>query len=160
MGLGNYGKLVVANTEFEKGVAFIAATYLLKRQALIEPQQYVALHLFAQGIELLMKGGLFGKNFGIYRKKGKQIGHRLDEAYQECTKSFRLNPLCNESVQQLKALSGLFSSHSLRYAGLQDIFIAPNSIDVSLIEARVKCAMRLGRREFRKAFIAFDKAQT
>lgn len=150
-GLSKYAKLLIAQTLFEKGIAFIAAAYLLHKQARNEPQRYVALHLFAQGTELMMKGALNGVDYDTYCKSGKKIGHRLDKAYLECTTVLKLNPLPKPCAEQLKLLSDLFASHVLRYSGLQDIFIVPDSIQISLLERKAKFAIRLGRREFRKA---------
>ena len=155
MSLSGYGKLMIANCEFEKGVAFIAAACLLNGRAQTEPQEYVVLHLIAQGIELLMKGALYGRNYDTYKKMGRTLGHRLDAGFDASRKEFQLNPMKQRCNGQLKALSNLYSKHALRYASSQDIFIAPSSIDVSLVEARVKCAIRLGRREFRKAFLSY-----
>jgi hypothetical protein len=160
MGLSNYGKLIMANSEFEKGLAFLGACYLLRHKALTEPQQYVALHLLAQGAELLMKGCLYGKDYITNRKKGRKIGHDLAVAYSECEKAFDLRPLRQHEVLQLQALSELFKSNTLRYSGLNDIFIAPSTIDTSLLERRIKCGVRLGRREFRKAFLAQESPAT
>jgi hypothetical protein len=81
MTLTNYGKLCIACTEFEKGVAFVAAAYLLDREAKSEPQEYVALHLLAQGIELLAKGALYGLSYDRYKKVGRKLGHRLEVCY-------------------------------------------------------------------------------
>ena len=156
MTLSNYGKLYTANTEFEKGVAFLASAAFLKKNAISEPQQYVALHLFAQGIELILKGALYGKNYDLHKKNGRRIGHRLDKLYNLAEQEFGFRPLSPQASEQLTMLSNLYYNHVLRYAGIQDIFISPASIDVSLVEQKVQPALRLGRREFRKA-LAADK---
>lgn len=157
MALSNYGKLCIANIEFEKGVAFVVAAHLLDRVAKSEPQEYVALHLLAQGIELLVKGALYARNYGAYKKMGRRLGHRLEVLYCAAEDELGLKPLQPDIEKQLQILSKLFSEHALRYAGAQDIVEMPSSIDVSLVEARVRCAIRLGRREFRKAFSAYKQ---
>jgi hypothetical protein len=150
--LSNFGKLLIALTEFEKGVAFIGCAMVLEKKAQIEPHQYVSLHLLAQGIELLVKGSLYGHDYNAYKKTGRKFGHDLEKAYSVAETAFRLKPLRPDCDKQFKQLSALYRSHSLRYAGVRDIFRMPSSIDVSAVNFRIKCAIRLGRREFEKAF--------
>lgn len=136
-----------------KGIAFLRASALLYANDRSEPSDYVSLHLLCQGIELILKGFLMLRDYAAYPAKKlsrSPFGHDLQRLLDETLKAYGLKPIRGAAFNaQFTALAQHFGGHELRYAGVLDIFIAPNSIPRVAVWRKVAAAVRLAERELR-----------
>ena len=122
-----------------KGQSFVAACVLLRQADSSEHSDYVSLHLLCQGLELMLKGALLLKDFDAYWPKLKKLGHDLTRLVEETGDAYGQNALRGTEFRtQLKQLAQHFRDHALRYAGLLDIFIAPQSMRWNVVWRRTR----------------------
>lgn len=148
MKLTQYGKSMVAHAMFHRGKQFIKAAILLDGEE--DPYQYVVLHLFCQGLEIILKGLLLLRNYNLYEPKLKNIGHNLIRAAEKVRLEFKSKPLRNDIMDQLKELNNLYGNHLLRYGSPLDIFIDPKQFPSNLVFKKAIQLIFLGNRILRK----------
>ncbi len=131
---------------YEKGKSFVQAALLLHVHSKNKPiSEYVVLHIFCQGTEIILKALLLLKDDRHYRpllKKKRDFGHNLEKLSIEVVTQYGLNPISPELLKELQALNSLFSNHFLRYGSLLDAF-NPNIVASDLVMKRVLAAIRL-----------------
>lgn len=148
--LSRYGKQVIAISMYRKGEAFVGASILLRKTSNTEQVTYVALHLFCQGVELILKGLLLCKDYDKYKPWLRRLGHNLFKTADETITTYQLNSTRSALSGELKTLSGLYSKHLLRYGTAYDLLVAPSSIPHERLLRRVEAIMRLINRELRR----------
>lgn len=137
---------------YGKGKAFIGASILLRKQASSEPNDYVALHLLCQGIEITFKGLLLLYDYDRFKRRlRKPLGHDLFLVAVAVSAAYGLKPLRDDLGSELGALSNIYSQHLLRYGSMHDIFINPSSIPHERVFRRLAAVLRLTEREFRRS---------
>lgn len=149
--ISKFGQDFLARTEFDKGLGFLMASGLLVPLCVNEATHYVRLHLICQGIELILKSALLAKDFAEYRPRlsnPKQFGHNLIKTAEAAEKEFGFSPTRAVVREELIELARLYSNHSLRYAGLNDIFINPTSIRFKKVLRRTTALVKVMNREF------------
>ncbi|WP_299852572.1 hypothetical protein [uncultured Roseovarius sp.] len=147
----SFGKQLVAIHQYQIGKGFVGAAYLQrshlqKRQINHEPFDYVVLHLFAQGIEAILKGLLLLLDFDKYKSdlpKRKKFGHNLEALAEELRAATDQNQLSVELAAELSLLNELFASHLLRYSSAVSLLNGPNLISIKRLEKRVAALIRL-----------------
>ena len=149
--LTDLGEFKIAKSQYEKGKAFIGAAILLKQHTDKkhfdrEPHKYVYLHLIAQGVELIVKSFLLFKDYRKFEPKQAKYGHDLPKLVTNTLREFSQNPLSDTLKTELGILGGKYAKHTLRYAGLTDIFIDPVSIRSDRVLHRIAVAIRLANR--------------
>lgn len=133
-----------------RGVAFLNASALLSKHDTTEPANYVALHLLCQGMELILKSLLLLKDHVTYSKQLKRFGHDLQKLASEAAKAYGLKALRGAAfVSQLAELAKFYSAHNLRYSGIHDIFVAPQSIKRAAIWRKLHAVILLVERELK-----------
>jgi hypothetical protein len=140
------GKRLVARSMYYKGKAFMAAAVMLGQRATTEHEEYVALHLLCQGIEIVLKGLLIRIDYDKYRALLKKFGHNIDKVAQEASRAFQLKPMRPDLEAELMGLSNLYGKTLLRYGGGIDILIAPNTIQRKRVFRRILAVIRLAER--------------
>ena len=88
--LSKHGREYVASSMYAKGKAFIASALLLKRNG---GSQFVVLHLFCQGVEILLKSLLLLIDYGKFNLKLKSLGHDLVKVTDALIAELKLNKL-------------------------------------------------------------------
>ena len=151
------GKEWIANAQFHRGTAFLAAAVLLDQRATTEPQMYVVLHLTCQSIECSMKGLLLAKDFDRFRPQEKPtrknpngFGHQIVLLVETTLSEYKLNPLRGALKRELADLGDRYAAHELRYAGITDIFFDPRQFHVSSVTKRLHAMHRLIRKIHRR----------
>lgn len=98
------------------------------------------------GIELVLNVLL--AYYKKYRPKlHKVYGHRIEKLGVDACLAYGLRPMRPTLAKELAGLSAYFSKHLLRYAGIQDILIAPSSIARDRFFGRIAAVLRLAERE-------------
>ena len=151
MPLTEYGRFGISLTQFNKGCAFLGAARLLKGKSTQEAHHYVCLHLICQGAELIFKGLLLFKDFQKYRPLERKYGHKIVEIANIAHSEYGLKPIKQDVSDELKKLEYQFSWHNLRYAGLGDIFINPDSLAYQKTLRYLVAVIRLANRHIRKS---------
>jgi hypothetical protein len=147
MKLTQYAKGMIAHAMFHRGKQFIRAAILLDRE---DGYHYVVLHLFCQGLEIILKGLLLIRNFNLYSPQLKSIGHNLTEAAKKVMAEFGAKPLKKDIMHQLEGLNNLYGKHLLRYGSSLDIFIDPEQFPTNLVFKKAIQLIILGNRMLRK----------
>ncbi len=142
--LSKHGREYVASSMYAKGKAFIASALLLKRNG---GSQFVVLHLFCQGVEILLKSLLLLIDYGKFNLKLKSLGHDLVKVTDALIAELKLNKLKQEVAGELKALSDLYSNHLLRYGSGFDIFVQPNTIPYRRVLRKVCAVVKMVERK-------------
>jgi len=148
MKLTQHAKSMVAHAMFHRGKQFIRGAILLDREE--DAYQYVVLHLFCQGLEIILKGLLLLRNYSLYEPKLKNIGHNLIRAAEKVRLEFKSKPLRKDIIDQLIKLNNLYSKHLLRYGSPLDIFIDAKQIPTNLVFKKAIQLIILGNRILRK----------
>jgi hypothetical protein len=140
-----HAKRMIAEAMYMRGKSFLGAAVLLQQKG---GHEYVVLHLLCQGIEIVMKALLLLADFDKYQPKlQKRYGHNLEKLAIEVSKVFALHSLKPALRNELSSLSFYFSKHLLRYAGIQDIFLAAGSIERDRVFRRMVAVLRMVERE-------------
>jgi hypothetical protein len=147
-GLTTHGRWLVASALYSKGRSFVGAAVLLQKHG---GDEYVVLHLLCQGIEIILKALLLFLDYKKYEKLQRKFGHDLDKVISAAIAGYRLRPLRPALAAEITALNNFYSKHLLRYAGLQDIFILPGSIESERTFRRLTAVLRLANRELAKS---------
>jgi predicted transcriptional regulator len=139
-----YAKRRFAIATYEKGRAFLFAALLLREKTHSEAQEYVIRHLVCQGVELISKATLLFVNYDKYMPlMERHFRHNIRMTADEALAVTKQKPLSHLLAKQLDQLSHFYSQHLLRYGGLQDIFINPDSLTYELIVHRACAGFRL-----------------
>ncbi|PIT03047.1 hypothetical protein TSA1_21530 [Bradyrhizobium nitroreducens] len=146
--LTDHGRKLIASALYSKGRSFVGASILLRKNG---GDEYVVLHLLCQGLEIILKALLLFLDYKKYDKLQRKLGHDLNKVICAAIEGYHLHPLRPALDAEVKALSNLYSKHFLRYAGLQDIFIAPNSIEGERTLRRLAAVLRLANRALAKS---------
>ncbi len=148
--LTKYGKRMLAASMYGKGKAFVGAYILVSRQEQSEPAQYVKLHLLCQGIEIILKGLLLFSDYDHHKNKLiKPLGHDLLKIVSAAHTAYSIGSLRPKLHTELSILNNFYKSHLLRYGGINDILIAPSSIEHKMVFARIAAVIRLTERHLR-----------
>lgn len=147
MKLTQHAKRIVAHHMFDRGKQFIKGAVLLRREV---GYQYVVLHLFCQGLEIILKGLLLLRNYNLYKPQLKNIGHNLIEATEKLRLDFGSKPLKKDIMEQLEGLNNLYRIHLLRYASPLDIVFDPKQFPSNLVFKKAIQLIMLGNRILRK----------
>jgi hypothetical protein len=147
MKLTQHGKSMVAHAMFHRGKQFIQGAILLDRE---DAYHYVVLHLFCQGLEIILKGLLLLRNYDLYEPQLKNIRHNLIKAAEKVRVEFGSKPLREDIMDQLKKLNNLYGRQLLRYGSSLDIFIDPKQIPSNLIFKKTIQLIMIGNRILRK----------
>jgi hypothetical protein len=154
LALADGGKRRVSVSMYLKGRAFIGAAILLNRHAESDDIEYVVLHLFCQGMEVVLKGLLLFKNYDKYTGRLKNsFGHNLSKLAAEASLAYGLNPMRGAFDSEIRTLSDFYSKHRLRYGTVSDMFIDPHTISHEKVFRRLAATIRLAERELRRAQI-------
>ncbi|MCW3098545.1 MAG: hypothetical protein JWL77_4163 [Chthonomonadaceae bacterium] len=115
MELTPIAKSMIAYRWLKKGVSFIDGYVMLKDRGL---DHYVSLHLFCQGMEIILKTCLLMRDYDTYRPKmgTKKYGHNLEELASNVIQVFGVRPLSDLELAELQKLNELYANHELRYA--------------------------------------------
>jgi hypothetical protein len=144
MPLAPAGKQAIAASMYNKGKAFVGAAILLSRQDDSEHVDYVALHLFCQGVEIVLKGLLLCQDYDKYQARLiRPLGHNLSKIVREAATAYGRKPLRGGLASELESLSKLYSKHLLRYGSPHDILIDPRSIPRDKVVRYVTAMIRL-----------------
>lgn len=146
--LHDTGKKAIAFSMYVRGKQFIGAAILVRKQQGV--YNYVVLHLICMGLEVTIKGLLLLRDFNKFKPKLKKYGHDLNRLAKDGIAEFGLKPLNSALATELRQLNKFYSSHMMRYGGLHDIFIDPNSLPSDLVLRRVFAAIRLAERAIRR----------
>ena len=140
-----YADSLIADAMYSRGKSFLASAVLLQRAS---GHEYVVLHLLCQGIELILKALLLFADYKKYKPiLQNAYGHRIEKLGADVSLAYGLRPMRPALANELAELSAYFSKHLLRYAGIQDIFIAPCSIARDRVFRRIVAVLRLAERE-------------
>ena len=145
------GKNAISMSMYLKGKNFLAAAMLLRKN---NGYEYVVLHLLCQGIEITLKALLLRANYDKYKTKLRKYGrsgHDLVPLVADALEEFNLKPLKPNLESELSSLAALYSSHSLRYVSLYDVFVDPKSIKSDLVLRRTAALVRLSERAISNA---------
>ena len=144
--LSAYGKQQIALSMYVKGKSYVGAALLVRREV---ANEYVVLHLLCLGLEVTLKGLLLLADYNMFKPRLRNYGrngHDLELLVTDAVSVFGLKPPPTGVSSQLGQLSAYYSQHLLRYGGIQDIFIAPESIGSDLVLRRLAAAIRLTER--------------
>lgn len=123
--LTNHGEKFIARTMFEKGKAFLGAALLVNQK---DGHPAVVLHLLCQGIEIILKALLLGKDYAQYKPQLRSLGHNLPKVAAAARHATGLHIFTHGTLEELKTLSKFYQEHLLRYASRVDIYIDPRTI--------------------------------
>ena len=141
--LTSHGKQLVAASMYSKGRGFLGASALLHQT---KGYDYVVLHLFCQGTEILLKALLLQRNYDQYQPKLRAFGHNIELLAGAASLEFGLKQPSGALREELVALSSLYSGHRLRYGTFYDVLVDPTTIPCSRVARRLLAAMRLTAR--------------
>jgi hypothetical protein len=143
----DHSKKLIAESWARRGMAFVVAASLLSEHApKSEDAQFAALHMLAQGTEILLKGLLLLKDFDGYKPKMKSLGHNLNRIADEVVKAYAVPVLREPLNDELVTLSDWYSKHLLRYESGRILFIPSSVIQNKRIVARLSVIYRLVQR--------------
>jgi hypothetical protein len=147
-------KSLVARSMFRKGEGFIAAAELLsaRNHHGDEAFEWVALHLWCQGIEVALKGLLLLNDYDGNRPKLRKIRHDLAAAADATLAAYGLNAMGVALDAELRALSNLYSLHLLRYGSNYDVLVRPQTVARERVRRRMFACFRLVHRELAKVY--------
>ena len=146
--LTSSGKQEIAASMYSKGKSFLVSGMLLRR---VGGSEYVVLHLFCQGIEIVLKSLLISKDYDKYFPMlKKNFGHNLAKLAEVSAKEFGTKPLSAKLIEELGFLSPFYSDQHLRYAGPVDCFIDPVTIRHQHMTIKIAAVMRLAERHFKQ----------
>jgi len=150
MRLSIYGRGRVALSMYVKGKNFLAAAILLRQHGGPVANEYVALHLICQGVEIVLKGLLLFRNYEKYKTMlRKPLGHNLKKLVKTATTEFRVRPLSAKHMQEIEQLSNLYSNHILRYGNGYDILVNSSTIPSELTLRKITAIIRLSERHIK-----------
>jgi hypothetical protein len=140
---------------YRKGKSFLTAAVLLRQRG---GHEFVVLHLLCQGLEIVLKGLFLYSNYAEYKKRlkrkkgdGSTFGHDLIKLATAAVDEFKIKPLEQTLLVQLRDLNNFYSNHQLRYGTFVDIFIDARTIDAAYLEessSRNSTCKPLYRRRF------------
>jgi hypothetical protein len=148
--LSKHGKFLIAMSMYQKGKAFLGASILLRKHDTGEATEYVALHIFCQGLETLLKGLLLLHNYGLFQPRLIKLGHRLPNLIEVTSKIYKLKPMSAPLLAEVTNLGKFYATERLRYGSGIDIFISPHSIESKRIQRRIYAVIRLSERQLSK----------
>jgi hypothetical protein len=129
----NAGKQMRTDAMYNKGKEFIGASILMKEN---NGKSYVQIHLLLQGVEIILKALLLNKDYNLYTKKLRKIGHNLTKLVKEVKKCYRVKNIDTNLQHELTSINNHYLNGNLRYGGLLDILIDVNSVNVGTIEEK------------------------
>lgn len=139
--LASHGKHLVSASMYQKGIAFLAASELLRKS---NGHEFVVLHLIGQGIENILKGVLLAIDYDKYWPKLRnKIGHNLLFAAETASEAARIKPISTDIREELSKISIWYSKHVLRYGNHVDLLVSATSISRNRILRRILAVVRL-----------------
>jgi hypothetical protein len=147
----NYAKREVARKMYFQGKAFLVAAAHVRGASSTEEWNYVSLHLVCQGIELIMKALLLLSKYDEFLPKLIKLGHRLEAIWNSVSAEYSISPLLPKERKQLAALAKFYTGDQLRYAGMQNFFINPQTIDSEAIIHRLSEVEAIANTRFSEA---------
>lgn len=142
--LTNHAKRMIARSMYVKGNSFLASAVLLRQEG---GDEYVVLHLLCQGIEITLKALLLFRDYDKYKNKLKKpLGHDLNKLIATVSTEFDIRPMPISLKKEVEKLNSLYSNHWLRYGGVHDILVNPQTIPSDLIFRRINAVVRLSNR--------------
>ena len=148
--LSKHGKLLISMSMYQKGKAFLGASILLRKHDTGEATEYVALHIFCQGLETLLKGLLLLHDYDSFQPRLIKLGHRLPILIEVTSKTYRLKPMSALLLAEVTNLGKFYATERLRYGSGIDILISPHSIESKRIRRRIYAAIKLSERQLAK----------
>jgi hypothetical protein len=148
--LSKHSKLLIAMSMYQKGKAFLGASILLRKHDTGEATVYVALHIFCQGLETLLKGLLLLHNYDLFQPRLIKLGHRLPNLIEVTSKAYKLKPMSAPLLAEVTNLGDFYATERLRYGSGIDIFISPHSIESKGIQRRIYAVIRLSEMQLAK----------
>ncbi|MEJ2113635.1 MAG: hypothetical protein P8X62_08105, partial [Flavobacteriaceae bacterium] len=131
------GEKINAMIMYNKGKEYIAASILLNQHQ--KNQSFVQLQLLLQGFEIILKGILLHHDYNKHRKKLKKYGHDLIKLTKKVKQIKPYNSVLDkEFSEHLSYLNQQYTNTNLRYGSLLDVFIDPNTIDVTKVTENIK----------------------
>jgi len=128
----------------EKGRAFVGSAMLLRQQG---RNEFVALHLLCQGIEILGKGYLLSQNYDFYNPRlARKYGHNLLKLIRKVESLSGLQLRKGEAYTQLQLLDTLYAQHNLRYGSAMDVLVDPATIRSDALTRRLAAVLRYADR--------------
>jgi hypothetical protein len=113
---------------YRKGCSFLGAAIIVRQHG---GDPWVALHLQAQAIELILKALLLARDYDRYQPRLRRVGHNLIKAVDTVTQAYDRRQLSGVARNELTQLSDLYRHHFLRYASNVDIIIDPRSVETA-----------------------------
>ena len=92
-----HGGRYIAHALYSKGRSFMGASVLLKDHG---GDEYVALHLLCQGIEIVLKALLLELDYKKYDKLQRKYGHDLQKVISAAIDAFQLHRYVRRSQQK------------------------------------------------------------
>jgi hypothetical protein len=145
-----HGKFLIALSMYQKGKALLGASILLRKHHTGEATEYVALHIFCQGLETLLKGLLLLHNYGLFQPRLIKLGHRLPNLIEVASQAYKLKPMSRPLLTEVTNLGKFYAAERLRYGSGVDIFISPHSIESRRVQRRIYAVIRLSERQLSK----------
>jgi hypothetical protein len=90
-------------------------------------------------------------DFAKYRPMERKFGHKFLQIADIAHSEYGLKPIRPDIRTELEYLENKFSAHTLRYAGLQDIFINPFSVKHEKAFRYIMVVLRLANRYIRNS---------
>jgi hypothetical protein len=140
-----YAQHMLKRFMYKKGQSFLGASVLLSQRG---GDGYVVLHLFCQGVEIILKALLLLNDYEKYSPRLRMTyGHDLSKLARRVASIYKLKPMRKELAEELQVLNNLYAPQLMRYGSIADIFIDPNSISHQLAATRIAAVMRLADRK-------------
>lgn len=124
---------------YQKGTGFLAASILLNQA---KGDQHAVLHLFCQGVEVMMKGVLLIVDYDAFQPQLKRLGHNLLATTDAAMQAAGLPVFKGSARKELVLLNTLYSKHLLRYGSGYDILVDPQTIDHKRALQRIGALIR------------------
>jgi hypothetical protein len=144
-----HAQQLMAKLFYDRGQHFIAAACLLRQKG---GDEYVVLHLFCQGLEIILKALLLIRDWKkYYPLLQNRYRHNLRPVVSDALTEFCLKPLRPPISQELNELDKLYHTQALRYGFLNSVFTDPSTIPNKLVVRRIGAVIRLAKRELARA---------
>src|SRR5438270_681523 len=104
--MSRHAQQMLTRFMYTKGQHFFSASVLLSQKG---GDQYVVLHLFCQGVEIILKALLLLADYKKYWSKlPKKYGHNLPKLARRVISVYKLKPMRKSLATELEALNKLY----------------------------------------------------